>query len=44
MHAADDIAVVRADVGGFVPSVHNWSCTCVACTFEHNGAVMYLRS
>ena len=41
---ADDVTVMRADAGGIVPSVHNWSCTCVACTFEHNGAVMYLRS
>ena len=35
-------AVMRADAGGIVPSVQNWSC--VACTFEHNGAVMCLRS
>ena len=38
----DDVAVMRAEAGGIVPSVHNWSC--VARTFEHNGAVMYLLS
>ena len=40
--SVDDVAVMRAGAGGIAPSVQNWGC--VAYTFEHNGAVMYLRS